>query len=467
MRFSLLFKAIVIGMLMLAILIPLEMIRGTIAERQGYRQQAIASVAESYAGAQTLAGPVVVVPYRVDIPYTEEDNKGVSHTKIRSEERQWQFYPQQLRLDGSVAPWIRKRGIHEVLVYELNAKLEGHFDINLPATVADGTVGEIGQSFVSFGIDDVRGLVESPSLAVDSHATALLQGPGDGKPFASGIHAVLPQLAAGKSTAVDVALDFKLDGTEQLSIAPIGDNNRIELKSSWPSPEFTGRFLPHERIVSAKGFDAIWEISALAANTQKQYESSHGCATGCGSGSTPTPVVPDANAAKDSLDRIELTLVDPVNIYTQADRASKYGLLFVLLTFVGFFMFETIKQLRIHPIQYLLVGLALAIFFLLLISLSEHIPFLWAYLVASGACIGLLGFYLGHVLRSRMRGVGFATMLTALYAVLYGLLISEDNALVLGSMMLFAILAAIMIITRKIDWYGVARQPDPVAATLT
>jgi inner membrane protein len=173
-----------------------------------------------------------------------------------------------------------------------------------------------------------------------------------------------------------------------------------------------------------------------------------------------------SDAAKtDGVDRIELTLVDPVNIYTQVDRASKYGLLFVLLTFVGFFMFELIKQLRIHPIQYLLVGLALAIFFLLLLSLSEHIPFVWAYLIASAACIGLLGFYLSHVLRSRARGAGFAAMLTALYAVLYGLLISEDNALVLGSLLLFGILAAIMTITRKIDWYGISQQRDAMAST--
>jgi inner membrane protein len=149
--------------------------------------------------------------------------------------------------------------------------------------------------------------------------------------------------------------------------------------------------------------------------------------------------------------------VDPVNVYSQADRASKYGLLFVLLTFVGFFMFELIKQLPIHPIQYGLVGLALAIFFLLLLSLSEHIAFAWAYLVASMACIGLLGFYLSHVLRSRARGLGFAAMLATLYAALYGLLVSEDNALVLGSGLLFLILAAIMVVTRKVDWYELGR----------
>jgi inner membrane protein len=238
---------------------------------------------------------------------------------------------------------------------------------------------------------------------------------------------------------------FDLGGTETLAIAPVGDSNRIELRSSWSSPDFEGRFSPGNPRISREGFDAAWDISSLAANTQGHY---------AGDGTM-----------KDGADEIQVNLIDPVNIYVQASRASKYGILFVLLTFVGFLMFELIKQLPIHPIQYLLVGLALAIFFLLLVSLSEHYAFVWSYLVSSGACIGLQGFYLSHVLRSRARGLGFATMLTALYAALYGLLGSEDNALLLGSLMLFAILAAIMVVTRRIDWYAVAPTPldDPSA----
>ncbi len=457
-RFSLLFKTIVIGMLMLAILIPLEMIRGTIAERQGYRQQAIASVAESYAGAQTLVGPIVVVPYLADVPVTTTDANGVAHAQIRPENRQWIFFPKILRLDGELIPDEKHRGIHTVQVYELDAKLGSRFEFQVPTEPAGATLRQVGKPYVSFGIGDVRGLVGTPNLSLDGHPALLLQG---GNCIGEGVHADLPTLAAGDKRSLDVAMDFRLGGTERLAIAPIGESNRIDLRSKWPHPGFEGRFSPQKPEISAAGFHAAWDISALAANTQSQYEA-HGCASAAGAGSAGA--APDGGgSAKEGADRIELTLVDPVNIYTQADRASRYGLLFVLLTFVGFFMFELIKQLRIHPIQYLLVGLALAIFFLLLISLSEHIPFLWAYLAASGACIGLLGFYLGHVLRSRVRGVGFAAMLTALYAVLYGLLVSEDNALVLGSMMLFAILAAIMIITRKIDWYGVARQPDAIA----
>ena len=157
-----------------------------------------------------------------------------------------------------------------------------------------------------------------------------------------------------------------------------------------------------------------------------------------------------------TLDEISVSLVDPVNVYSQVDRATKYGVLFVLLTFVAFFIFEFLTQLRVHPIQYGLVGLAIAIFFLLLLALSEHISFGIAYLVAGFACVALIGYYLRHVLGGWVRGAGFAAMLATLYATLYGLLLSEDNAMVLGAGLLFVILAAIMVLTRKFDWYRLA-----------
>lgn len=458
MQRSLLFKSIVVALLILAILLPLGMIRSTIAERQGYRQQAVTAIAQSYAGPQTLVGPLLVVPYLVEVQTTHNDENGVPHTLVHNEQRQWVFFPKTLQLVGRVVPDVRHLGLYDVRVYELRGKLAGRFDLTVPEQADGCKLLQIGTPFLSVGVDDVRGLIGTPILQLDGKAAMLLQGAGSGRTGA-GVHADLAPLTAGEKRTLGFTLDFVLGGTERLAIAPIADDNRIELTSTWQHPQFAGRFLPRTREISAKGFHALWQVSALAANTQGQY--SDGDAQGCASGSALPTVAASAgcagaaNVAKaDGTDRIELTLVDPVNVYTQVDRASKYGLLFVLLTFVGFFMFELIKQLRIHPIQYLLVGLALAIFFLLLLSLSEHIPFVWSYLSASAACIGLQGFYLSYVLRSRLRGAGFAAMLTALYAVLYGLLISEDNALVLGSLLLFAILAAIMTITRKIDWYG-------------
>lgn len=221
-----------------------------------------------------------------------------------------------------------------------------------------------------------------------------------------------------------------------LSVVPVGDDTHIALRSSWPHPSFSGAFLPNERRVDAQGFDARWAVSSLASDAQRQLRS---------------------DGAVES-QAVTVSLVDPVDTYTQADRASKYGVLFVLLTFVGFILFELIKSLRIHPLQYLMVGLALAIFFLLLISLSEHIAFWKAYLVSAVACIGLQAVYLANVLGHWKRGLGFAALLTVLYGALYGLLVSENNALLMGSLLLFVILALAMWVTRRVDWYALGAE---------
>jgi inner membrane protein len=425
-------KAIIVGVLMLLLLVPLGMINDTVKDRQNYRQQAVASVAESYAGPQTLAGPVLVVPYSETVQVTETDAYGKQVTRQRSRALRWLVFPAQLSLQGTVEPAVRKRGLHEVRVYELQSRLTARFEHTLPADPAG--VRSIGNPFLSFAIADVRGLAGTPALQLDGKPLALAQGIGGHRP-GGGLHAALPAMQSGQRVAFDIALQSSLDGTESLAIVPIADSNHITLRSSWPHPQFAGRFLPRSQRVGADGFQAQWDISSLAAGSQGQY----------------------LQADKDAgLDALRLGLVDPVNIYSQVDRASKYGILFVLLTFVGFFMFELLKRLPIHPVQYGLVGLALAIFFLLLLSLSEHLAFWLSYLIASLACIGLLGVYLSAVLRSHARGWGFAAGLTLLYAALYGLLVSEDNALVLGSLMLFVILASLMLVTRRIDWYSAA-----------
>jgi inner membrane protein len=428
-------KAIVVALLMLLLLIPLGMINGTIGERASYRQQAVASVAESFAGAQVLTGPVLVVPYVDTVQVEEKDAFGKSVSRIERTGHYWTFFPASLSLQGKLVPSIRERGLHKVRVYELQSMLRAHFDQQLDTLGVNRT---LGQPYLSFSIADVRGLVGTPTLRVDRQPLALRQGVG-GHHGGAGLHAPMAMASSGQRLRFDIELQSNLGGTESLAIVPIADSNHIALTSTWPHPQFAGRFLPRNRHIDGNGFQAQWDISSLAAGSQGQYLQ---------------------GSAEAAMDAIGLSLVEPVNIYSQADRASKYGILFVLLTFVGFFMLELLKRLAIHPIQYGLVGLALAIFFLLLLSLSEHIEFWAAYLIASAACIGLLGVYLSAVLKSKARGIGFAAGLTLLYAALYGLLVSEDNALVLGSLMLFVILAALMIVTRRVDWYAPAADDD-------
>ncbi len=456
-------KIAMVVVLVLAILIPLAMIRGTIAERLQYRQQAVDEVTRGYAGEQGLAGPVLVVPYREQVEVEERDATGVLRKQVREVDRQWLFFPKTMHVHGRVLPSIRKRGLHQVRVYEWQGSIDAAFDVRLP-DADPARPRTLGAPWLDIGIADVRGLVGAPTLRVAGAATPILQGQkGRG---GGGVHAVLPAaLVAGERIAFPVQFGFALRGTEALAIVPLADTNRIVLDSPWPHPQFNGDFLPRTHRIDGKGFHAEWDVSSLASNAQAQYREG-GAAMGK---ATPAPGhdgVAAAVEASASIDRVGLSLVEPVNLYSKVDRASKYGLLFVLLTFVGFFLFETIKQLPIHPIQYALVGLALAIFFLLLLSLSEHIAFGLAYSAAALACIGLIGYYVGHVLRSRTRGMGFAAMLGLLYAALYGLLMSEDNALVLGAGLLFVVLAAIMVATRKVDWYQVgARIGAPSAPT--
>ena len=428
------FKAVVVAMLTILLLIPLGMINGTIRERQDYRLQAVTAVAGSFAGPQTIAGPVLVVPYVDEVQYEDKDALGKPVLRTSRTSKRHVLFPATLRVEGTLVPSIRKRGLHEVRVYELQSTLDAGFDTTLPP-VGAGAKRTLGEPYLSFSIADVRGLVGSPALTVNQRPTPLAQGVG-GHREGAGLNARLPALVEGERIRLATRLKIVLGGTESLAIAPVADSNVVELASNWPHPQFGGRFLPRTRSIDSNGFKARWELSSLAAGTQVQYLQS-----------------------AEVLDTLDVSLVEPVNVYSQADRASKYGVLFVMLTFVAFFMFELLKRLPIHPIQYGLVGLALAIFFLLLLSLSEHMEFWIAYLAASVACIGLLAFYLSSVLRSMMRGAGFAAGLTLLYAALYGLLVSEDNALVLGSLMLFVILAALMGVTRRIDWYAPTAAP--------
>ncbi len=442
MRLSL--KILLVIAMTIALLIPLTMIRGTVHDRQRYRAEAVADVAKSTAGEQTLEAPVLFVPYEDRTVTTTTDDRRVRQQAEHVEVGTLVYFPEQLRVGGTMRSIPRMRGLHEVRVYELDAAIRADFSVRLPSPTDSRTARTYGEPRLGFGIEDVRGLVGVPTLRVAGAAHALQQGLGHGD--RRGLHVRLTAPANDAVLAFDVEFDATLQGTEALAIAPLGARNEITLASNWPHPQFRGDFLPRTRRVGDDGFRALWEISSLATNAQAQYRAR-----------MQNREVPAG------IDAIAVSLVDPVNVYSQVDRATKYGLLFVLLTFVAFFMFESLRQLRIHPIQYGLVGLALAIFFLLLLALSERIAFGIAYVISATACIGLIGYYLGHVLRARARGVGFAATLATLYAALYGLLISEDNALVLGAGLLFVVLAAIMVLTRKVDWYQVATLPSSPA----
>jgi len=451
-------KGVVIAVLMLVVWIGLALVGSIVGERERFRDEAVQSIADSYAGPQTFVGPVLVQPYQqIDKALTGPDKKMEVTTATHNGSEL--TFPAKLQMAGNMIPSERRHGLYRAAVYTTDVKLTGSIDV--PASDIPGNV-TYGEPYLAFQLTDVRGIVGTPVVRVNGVPMTMTQGglingaieelspePQDAGSFSSDslssrkmtltapTHPWQPNLRVrlvgaqrGKATHYDVEVTMKVAGTQKLSLAPVADSNEMTLDSTWPAPLFAGRFLPRSPDVSPKGFHAAWSLSSLAAATQQQII-----------------------AGSENLDSMSVSLLTPIDPYKLSDRATKYGILFVVLTFGGFFLFEMMKQLAIHPVQYLLVGFGLAIFFLLLISFSEHMAFALAYLISSAACIGLLTFYLSYVLRSMTRGLGFGTMLTSLYAAVYGLLISEDNALILGSLMLFAVLAIVMVVTRKVDWY--------------
>lgn len=445
MQRSLLFKILAILALTVLICIPLGMIHNTIEERSQVRQEAVQSVSAESVREQTITGPILVVPYTDE--YAEvipaKSTNEPAETVMRSVTRKHFVFPNKLMVNGKIDTYRRYRGIHQVLMYRGTHDMRGDFVLppenQLPRESNKSTL-TIGRPYLAMGIEDVRGIRDIPKINWNGDIVEFQQGTGLDS-LRGGLHAELKPMAMNTSAAF--AFKLELDGIERQHFVPIGKNNKFQLDSNWPHPQFGGRFLPSpERRVDDTGFTAAWSISSLSTNAQQQLRDNE---------ATP------AGTAQVALDRFGVAFIEPVNVYSMAERATKYGLLFVALTFAAFFMFEVLKMLPIHPVQYLLVGLALVLFFLLLVSLSEHIRFGVAYLVASAGCIVLIGFYLSAVLRDWRRGMAFGAALTLLYGALFGLLISENNALVLGSILLFAVLSGVMVATRKVDWYQIGK----------
>lgn len=296
-----------------------------------------------------------------------------------------------------------------------------------------------GAPYVGVALSDMRGVLQAPGLEWAGKTYAFEQGPALPLDDVNGMHAKLEEMPV-EFGAINLpfAFDLKLRGIESLDFVPTGKQTKVEISSAWQHPSFYGRFLPdpQSQQIGAEGFHALWTVDALASNVAQSLNKTRNIHL---------------------YDSFGIRLMEPINVYSLSDRATKYGFLFVCLIFAAIFLFEILKNLAIHPAQYALVGLALAMFFLLLLSLSEHLDFLIAYLGATVACVSLIGVYLSAVLRSAKRGFSAGALLAGLFASLYVLLESEDNALVLGSLLMFVLLGIAMLVTRKLDWYGLGQ----------
>ena len=465
-------KLVVAVLIAVALMVPLLMIYGLLWDRQQQAETAQASIGQGWGGQQTIAGPVIVIPYRATETTTVQEN-GKDVTRTVNTIRNLYLSPQTNRADVVIKPEKRKKAIYETVVYE--SQIAGHAEFVLPADIARYGVSRealmLDRAEVRLGISDARGLVDGNSLTVDGTPLALQPGKGLLSTGNSGTFAFVDW-----SGAAPMKVDYRIGvrGLGDFRLIPRGVDTRWTVKSSWPNPSFGGDFLPAKREVKGSGFTASYAIPNLALGQAQVLtgDLSPPVTTNYGRrdsyGDVPVEVaVAAADAAGEAsggtAKAVAISLIEPVDLYSQVDRSIKYGFLFIGFTFVAFLMFDIIAGARVAPAEYLLTGIALVLFFVLLLAFAEVIGFMPAYMVASAAIIGLLTFYSAAVLKSWKRARFLAAMLIGLYALLYTLLNLEAYALLIGSVLMFFALAGVMYMTRNIDWGGIGKKDEPVA----
>lgn len=435
--------ALLLGMLLA---IPLLAVYLLSYDRQNQATTARSAIVAGWGAPQKLAGPVLVIPYQAQSTETVTQN-GQQTTRAVTVERELTLAPDSADLKTTINPERRRKSIYEAVIY--TAQASGAARFSLPTDLARSGVEanqlQLARAELRFGLSDPRGLVGvPPAVTVAGRPTALRPGHGAAETGGTGFVAPI-DASALKSAPIPVTFRFAFRGNASLSLAPQAADTRWTVDGAWPTPGFSGGFLPVTRRIDGGSFAATWRVGNLAL--------------GRSLASTDAPAGtadPSARSAETTAGDYEarVDLVAPVDLYSQVDRSIKYGFLFIGFTFGAFLLFDVIGGVRVALPEYLLVGIALILFFVLLLAFSEVIGFTPAYLVAAGGIIGLLASYSAAVLGSWRRGGIIAGLLGALYAVLYVLLSLEAFSLLIGSVLLFVALAGVMYVTRKLDWSG-------------
>jgi len=424
-------KVFTIGALILVLLIPLAMIKGVIHERDETGQAAKFELMRVWGEPQLVAGPILVLPYK-----TVQVTK---HGKVFEDRSYVVFLPSKLNINATVNSEVRYRGLHKVPVYSSEIRFTGTF---LPPDVdglgIDPTRIEWQSGFVALGVSDGSAITATPTLNINGQTITFVSA-------GEQIDCLPPQIIAplgtmlqetGQQEEMRFDVTLSINGTASLRFLPLGNTTNASMRSTWQDPSFTGSYLPETREISAAGFEANWKISSIGRKLPSRW-------------------IAGASAAKSAeSSAFGVNLYMPINAYRQTLRATKYAVLFIGLTFVAYFMFEVVAGLRLHPLQYLLVGFANSLFYLLLLSLAEHVGFGWSYVVSSAASCGLIVGYSSSVLGNRQRATIMAAILLLLYSFLYMTLKAEIYAMLAGAIGLWISLAIIMYLTRRIDWYA-------------
>lgn len=415
---SITLKLVIVGFLLFIFLPILAQVEGLVEEREQRQHDTVSEVSEKWGGRQTITAPVLVVPY--------------SHPS--QQVKYAYFLPEELSIDGTISSSVKSRDIYDVPLYESDFTFKGYFnqpDFNRLNTGA--TSVNWAQAKIHIGIPDMRGVTTRTSLTWRGQESAFSAGERD-RFFENGlstpvvIDTVNPQ-------RYDYSFNLKLRGSQELYLMPTGNVTTANITSNWPSPSFNGGFLPTNHEITDKGFTANWSVLDLNRSFPQQWST-------------------DSELRFDTLvDGFGVELFLPVDIYQQSMRSVKYGIGVILLVFMTFFLVEVITKRRIHPLQYLLIGLALTIFYTLLLSLSEYINFLYAYVIASIAIITMVTLFSNNVMKNYKLGLATGGTLTLLYVFIYTLLQSQNYTLLMGSIALFVILAVVMFLLRKVDFY--------------
>ncbi|MCD6661611.1 MAG: cell envelope integrity protein CreD [Lentimicrobium sp.] len=437
MKHNIYFKVGTIVIIALLLLIPAFMIRGLIFEREHTQEQAIAEVSSKWGGQQTIAGPFISIPY---FRYIKETVKKDSVERIVQIKDYIHILPDKLDVNGEISPKKRERGIYEVVVYDSRLHFSGVFN-KLDFAVLDIKPQNIQFNKAEFvvGIPDLRGIEQQISLKWNEQQISFNPGVSSNDVVSSGINAKV-QLNADDSLSYQFDFVIDLKGSQLLYFTPMGKVTDINMNSNWSNPSFNGAFLPDTHKVDHNGFIANWNVLHLNRNFPQIWTGSHQTIEGSAFG-------------------VDLLL--PVDNYQKSYRAIRYAILFIGFTFLVFFFIEVLNKIFIHPVQYILVGIALIVFYTLLLAISEHIRFNYAFVISALATLILIGGYIRAILKSwKLTGL-ITGILSVLYSFIFVIIQLQDYALLIGSIGVFIILALTMYFSRKIDWYNLSLGTKP------
>jgi len=401
------------------------MIESLIHEREKRKKEVTEEIGAKWGREQTLTGPVISIPYKAY--YKDKDGNTVFSIEYAH------FLPDSLDITGKLYPERRYRGIYETVLYNAQVDLTGSFSV--PQIEQLGIQPEDimwSEALITFGISDMRGIKDKIGALFNGDSLTMNPGLKSNDIFPAGISAGISW--PNKTEICSFKFSLNLNGSEQINFLPLGRMTNVKVTSDWPDPSFLGAYLPYERNINKDGFEAQWKILDLNRNYPQSWKDNR-------------------YALNDSSFGIKLFI--PVDIYQKSMRTAKYAIMFIVFTFIAFFFSEIMNKVRVHPIQYLLIGLAIMLFYSLLVSISEHTNFNFAYIISSISVIALITGYAKAILKKTNMSVMVGGILVILYGYLFVILQLEDYALLMGSVGLFVVLGLVMYLTRKIDWYAI------------